>query len=122
MKSIITLSILFLAVWTTNAQNSSIKKELDSLKTVHAVCMIEDNIKTSNGALNQLMQEKQKLLNQLSDIQSFKIGRTKLEKEKQMKEITNLIKTNNTKLNEATQTHNALIEELKVAKEKVRDL
>lgn len=122
MKSIITLTFLVLLSFNLEAQNSSIKKELDSLKTVHAVCVLEDHIKTSNTYLDSLIQEKQKLQNQLSDIQSFKMGRTKLEKEKQLKEINDLINTNAKKLNEVTLTYDKLVNDLKDAKEKVKNL
>lgn len=120
MKNLIAPIIFLLSLVSFSQENY--KKQLDSLITVHKVCEIESNIKKQTIKLDSLVKLKEKYNYQLQDINSFKIGRTNLQKEKQLNEINDLIKNNNSELDE-TKTNLLLIaNELKLAKEEVKKL
>ncbi|TBV26624.1 MULTISPECIES: hypothetical protein [Meridianimaribacter] len=120
MKSLIILSFLFGITFNSIAQESSIKRELDSLKTVHAVCDITSQIGKNIKTHDSLSKIQEKYKSQYLDIQSFKIGRTKLDKEKQIKEINTLIENNDKAIIENRALYHSLLEKLKVAEEKVK--
>ena len=98
------------------------KKQLDSLKTVHKVCVIESNIRNHRVKMVQLKKQKQSLNTQLSEIQSFKLRRTEAEKEEQLAVINELIEANAIAHTNATVYLTSLINELVMANEDVKEL
>lgn len=120
MKPLIVLAIV-LSSFVSVAQ-TDYKKQLDSLTTVHKVCTIESSIRNHRVKLDQLKKQKEKLKAQLSDIQSFKIGRLDAEKEEQLVEINQLIEAHNSSLTDATVELTSLINDLVIANEEVKNL
>ena len=98
------------------------KRQLDSLKTVHKVCVIESNIRNHRVKMVQLKKQKQSLNTQLSEIQSFKLRRTEAEKEEQLAVINELIEANAIAHTNATVYLTSLINELVMANEDVKEL
>ncbi|WP_027126824.1 hypothetical protein [Gelidibacter mesophilus] len=98
------------------------KRQLDSLTTVHKVCVIENSIRNHRIKLDHLKKQKQSLNAQLQEIQGFKLGRTDAEKEEQLAEINPLIEANATTLTAAGVQLTTLINELVMANEDVKDL
>ncbi|WP_299391048.1 hypothetical protein [uncultured Gelidibacter sp.] len=98
------------------------KRQLDSLTTVHKVCTIENTIRNHRVKLDQLKKEKRRLNTQLTEIQSFKLGRTDAEKEEQLLEINKLIEANAVALTNATVHLTSLINDLVIANDDVKQL
>lgn len=98
------------------------KRKLDSLTTIHKVCVIENSIRNHRIKLDHLKKQKQSLNAQLQEIQGFKLGRTDAEKEEQLAEINPLIEANATALTAAGVQLTTLINELVMANEDVKDL
>lgn len=98
------------------------KKKLDSLTTVHNVCIIESSIRNHRIKMDQLKKQKQTLETQLSEIQSFKLGRTEEEKEEQLAEINKQIEANAEAYTNATVHLTTLINNLVLANEEVKEL
>lgn len=98
------------------------KMQLDSLTTVHKVCTIESTLRNHRLKLDQLKKQKQSLNAQLTDIESFKLGRTDTEKEEQLVEINETIEANATALTNATVQLTTIINNLVMANEDVKDL
>ncbi|MBR9845943.1 MAG: hypothetical protein GYB35_07465 [Algicola sp.] len=122
MKQLLILLVFCIVSCSKYSQKSSVQMELDSLKTVHNVCNIKTQITLTSNSVDSLTQEKEKLLFQLRDIEMFKLGRTELEKEKQLTEIHNLIKQNEFALKESSNFYNKLLYDLQIAKHKVDEL
>ncbi|MEO8934467.1 MAG: hypothetical protein ABI295_09165 [Xanthomarina sp.] len=98
------------------------KRQLDSLTTVHKVCVIESNIRNHRIKMVQLKKQKQALNKQLSEIQSFKLRRTDVEKDDQLAVINELIEANAIANTNATVYLTTLINELVMANEDVKEL
>ena len=122
MKQLLILLVFCIVSCSKYSKRSSVQMELDSLKTVHNVCNIKAQITLTSNSVDSLTQEKEKLLFQLRDIEMFKLGRTELEKEKQLTEIHNLIKQNEFALKESSNFYNKLLYDLQIAKHKVDEL
>lgn len=120
MKAPIVVLLLVFSV-TTVAQNDY-KKQLDSLIIVHKVCTIESSIRNQRVKLDHLKKQQLSLDAQLSDVQSFKLGRSDSEKETQLSNINLLIETNAVELKAAKVELTSLINELVLANEDVKDL
>lgn len=118
MKAYIVLILLFFSI--SSVAQIDYKRQLDSLTIVHKVCIIENSIRNQRVKLDQLKKQKHSLNSQLSDLQSFKIGRTDVEKETQLSEINLLIETNATALTAAGVQLTTLINELVLANEDVK--
>ncbi|TDU40071.1 hypothetical protein BXY82_2111 [Gelidibacter sediminis] len=97
------------------------KRQLDSLTTVHKVCTIENMIRNHRIKLDQLKKEKRRLNAQLTDIQSFKLGRTEAEKEEQLFEVNTLLEANAQALTNATVYLTSLINDLVIANDDVKN-
>ncbi|MBJ7882838.1 hypothetical protein [Gelidibacter salicanalis] len=98
------------------------KRQLDSLTTVHKVCTIESTIRNHRVKLDQLKKEKKRLETQLTEVESFKLGRTDAEKEQQLLEVNALLEANAVALTKATVHLTSLINDLVIANEDVKDL
>lgn len=97
------------------------KRQLDSLTTVHKVCTLENMIRNHRIKLDQLKKEKRRLNAQLTDIQSFKLGRTEAEKEEQLLEVNTLLEANAQALTNATVYLTSLINDLVIANDDVKN-
>ena len=122
MKKPLIASLLLIFTLSVSSQETPLEKELDSLKSVHNICILKDKLKSNSKIQDSLLIEKNKLNTQLSDIESFKIGRTKLDKEKQLIEIKALIQKNDEFIKNNIDLNKSLTEELKTAQEKVNSL
>jgi len=120
MKPYIVWSLLMTSLVTFS--QTDYKKQLDSLTTVHKVCLIESTIRNHKVKLDQLKKQKEKLNVQLEDVQSFKLGRTDEEKEAQVNEVQILIDANAISLTDATVQLTTLINDLVLANEDVKKL
>lgn len=120
MKSYIVLILLFFSIGSV--AQTDYKRQLDSLTTVHKVCVIESNIRNHRVKMDQLKKQKQSLKTQLSDIQSFKLRRTDTEKEEQLAAINELIEANAIAHTNATVYLTTLINELVLANEDIKEL
>lgn len=120
MKAFIVLILSFFSM-TTVAQ-VDYKRQLDSLTIIHKVCTIESSIRNQRVKVDHLKKQKQSLNTQLSEIQSFKLGRTDIEKETQLSDINLLIQSNDSTLTAAKVQLTTLINNLVLANEDVKDL
>lgn len=120
MKTFIVLILSMVSI-SAGAQNDY-KRKFDSLTTVHKVCTIESSIRNHRIKMDQLKKQKQSLQAQLSEIQSFKLGRSDQEKEEQLGEIKELIDENAVAYTNATVELTTLINNLVLANEDVKDL
>ncbi|MEO5788773.1 MAG: hypothetical protein ACOH2D_08885 [Gelidibacter sp.] len=98
------------------------KRQLDSLTTVHKVCIIENTIRNHRVKLDQLRKQRQSLNAKLADIQSFKIRRSDAEKEEQLAAINQQIEANAIANTNATVYLTTLINDLVLANEDVKSL
>lgn len=120
MKTYIVL-ILFCFSIGSVAQ-TDYKRQLDSLTTVHKVCVIESNIRNHRIKMVQLKKQKQSLNTQLVDIQSFKLRRTDIEREDQLAAINDLIEANAIAHKNAAVYLTSLINDLVTANEDIKEL
>lgn len=120
MKPFILLITLLFSVEL--AAQIDYKRQLDSMITVHKVCVIENTLRKHRLKVDQIKKQKQSLNTQLSDIQSFKIRRTDIEKEEQLAVINELIESNTIDHTNAKVQLTTLINELVMANEDVKDL
>ena len=120
MKFISLLMFSFISV--SSIAQIDYKKKLDSLTTVHNVCIIESSIRNHRIKMDQLKKQKQTLETQLSEVQSFKLGRTEEEKEEQLAEINKQIEANAEAYTNATVHLTTLINNLVLANEEVKEL
>lgn len=120
MKPFIVLAMLLCTL--VSVGQTDYKKQLDSLITVHKVCTIESSIRNHRVKLDQLKRQKVKLKTQLSEIQSFQIGRTEAEKIEQLEEVNQLIENNSVLLTKASVQLTSLINDLLLANEEVKNL
>lgn len=120
MKPYIFLIILFFSIGSV--AQTDYKRQLDSLMTVHKICVIESNLRNHRIKMDQLKKQKQSLDTQLSDIQSFKLRRTDIEKEEQLGAINELIEANAVAHTSAKVYLTTLINELVMANEDVKEL
>lgn len=120
MKLIFILMFSFISV--SSIAQIDYKKKLDSLTTVHNVCIIESSIRNHRIKMDQLKKQKQTLETQLSEVQSFKLGRTEEEKEEQLAEINKQIEANAEAYTNATVHLTTLINNLVLANEEVKEL
>lgn len=115
--------VLILSVVSISAVGQTdYKKQLDSLTTVHKVCVIENSIRNHRIKMDHLKKKRQSLQSQLSEIQSFKLGRSDSEKEEQLEEIKHQIEANAVAYTEATVELTTMINDLVLANEDVKDL
>ena len=120
MKSHLVLVLLFISVGSV--AQTDYKRKLDSLTTVHKVCVLESNIRNHRLKMVQLKKQKQILDTQLVDIQSFKLRRTETEKEEQLSVINELIEANATAHINARVYLTTLINDLVMANDDVKEL
>ena len=120
MKFITLLMFSFISV--SSIAQIDYTKKLDSLTTVHNVCIIESSIRNHRIKMDQLKKQKQTLETQLSEVQSFKLGRTEEEKEEQLAEINKQIEANAEAYTSATVHLTTLINNLVLANEEVKEL
>ena len=120
MKPYIFLIVLLFSIELV--AQTDYKRQLDSLTTVHKVCVIESNIRNHRVKMDQLKKQKQSLNTQLSDIQSFKLRRSDSEKEEQLVAINELIEANAIAHISSKVYLTTLINELVLANEDVKEL
>lgn len=121
MKPYVVLILMLFSIGSVVAQ-IDYKRQLDSLTTVHKVCTIESAIRNHRVKLDQLKKEKKRLDTQLTEIESFKLGRTDIEKDQQLLEINTFLEANAIALTKATVHLTSLINDLVMANEDVKDL
>lgn len=120
MRLYILLIVLLFSIELT--AQTDYKKQLDSLLTVHKVCVIENDIRNHRVKMDQLKKQRQGLNAKLAEIQSFKFFRSDAEKEEQLNEINKQIETNGIANNTATVFLTSLINDLVLANEEVKKL
>ena len=122
MKPIIVLILLFFSISSIAQTEFDYKRQYDSLTIVHKVCILENSLRNHRVKMDQLKKQKQNLKLQLSDIESFKLGRTDAEKEEQLAEINELIEANSITYTSAAVQLTTLINDLVMAHEDVKEL
>ncbi|HXJ98063.1 MAG TPA: hypothetical protein VNJ50_04395 [Gelidibacter sp.] len=120
MRLYILLIVLLFSIELT--AQTDYKKQLDSLLTVHKVCVIENDIRNHRVKMDQLKKQRQGLNAKLAEIQSFKFFRSDAEKEEQLNEINKQIETNGIANTTATVFLTSLINDLVLANEEVKKL
>lgn len=120
MKPYIVLILLFFSI--TSVAQIDYKRQFDSLTIVHKICIIKSGIRDHRLKMDQVKKEKQNLHSQLLDIQSFKLGRTDIEKETQIVKINELIEANAIVYTAATIHLTTLINDMVGANDDLKEL
>lgn len=120
MRLYILLIVLLFSIKLT--AQADYKKQLDSLMTVHKVCVIENSIRNHRVKMEQLKKQRQGLNAKLAEIQSFKFLRSEIEKEEQLTKISEQIEVNAIANTTANVFLTSLINDLVLANEEVKKL